>query len=112
MKALTYFILEKIDKQTLREYKVTMNDLRIINTFAVVKGVVVWMFLVEELNKINIRLRSDKVQVNQFAKKYQGGGHTFSAGFSVLNWEEADFIIKDLNVHINKHSNTKNNLSV
>lgn len=103
----------KIDKQTLKKYKVAMNDvLQIMNTFADVRGVVVWMFLVEELDKINIRLRSDKVQVNQFAKKYQGGGHTFSAGFSVLNWAEADFIIKDLNVHINKHAILQNNLSV
>ncbi|WP_078555478.1 DHH family phosphoesterase [Bacillus alkalicellulosilyticus] len=87
-----------LPKTVLEEFGVTANETsQVINAFADVEGVIVWVFFVEdEEANIRVRLRSKGPTINQIAQKHNGGGHPLASGAKAANWEETEEIIKEL----------------
>lgn len=87
----------KITPDLLTEFNVTSNEAAmLINTVAQVEGVKVWVFFVEEPERIRVRIRSKEIVINDIAADYNGGGHPLASGATVYSWEEADRLIADL----------------
>lgn len=84
----------KLNLDTLGKFHTTANDaLQLINVFSNVRNIKVWVFFIEEMNQINVRLRSNEIAVNKLAKNYSGGGHAYSSGMAINTWEKADEVI-------------------
>ena len=91
----------KLTDKLMKEYGVDsaaagnmINDLKFVNE------ITVWVFLSEDIksNLIRANLRSVGPYVNDIATKYCGGGHKYASGVKLKSWEEADKLIKDLDI--------------
>lgn len=91
----------KLTDKLMKEYGVDsaaagnmINDLKFVNE------ITVWVFLSEDIksNLIRANIRSVGPYVNDIATKYDGGGHKYASGVKLKSWEEADKLIKDLDI--------------
>ncbi len=88
----------KLNDELLQTFKITPDYASAeVNILANIKDIYTWIFFIEykETGKIRVEFRSRGPVVNQLAKKYGGGGHTWASGALVDSWESVDFIIKD-----------------
>lgn len=91
----------KLTDKLMKEYGVDsaaagnmINDLKFVNE------IIVWVFLSEDIksNLIRANIRSVGPYVNDIATKYGGGGHKYASGVKLKSWEDADKLIKDLDI--------------
>ena len=71
-----------------------------VNLMAGIKEVIVWVSFTEDFEngKILAEIRSRDVVVVDIAKKYGGGGHNHACGASLKDFDEADLMLKDLDL--------------
>lgn len=87
----------KLTKEVLEKFQVTPSDTSLlVGSLSDIKGVVAWVFLVEESEQIRVRLRSKGPVINELAKKFHGGGHPLASGATAYSWEEASRVIEEL----------------
>lgn len=87
----------RITKELLSEFGVTANESALlVNCFSDLDGIKVWVFFIEEEDKIRVRIRSKRPVINGIAQQYNGGGHPHAAGATVYSWEEAEEVIRKL----------------
>lgn len=87
----------KLTKEVLERFQVTPSDTSLlVGSLSDIKGVVAWVFLVEESEQIRVRLRSKGPIINELAKKFHGGGHPLASGATAYSWEEANRVIEEL----------------
>ncbi|TQR19802.1 DHH family phosphoesterase [Psychrobacillus vulpis] len=92
----------KLTKEILQKYNVAESEASLlVGSLAEVKGMKSWVFFIEDIKEIRVRLRSKGPVINTIAKKYGGGGHPLASGASVKTWEEADQVIEDLKKAVN-----------
>lgn len=81
----------KITSETMDEFGVTASDTaKLVGVPGAVKGLIAWVFLIEEEDQIRLRFRSKGPVVNELARRFGGGGHKLAAGASAGNWGEAE----------------------
>ena len=67
-----------------------------------IEGINVWATFTENENgEVFVELRSNKVNINQVAVKYGGGGHLQASGATVKGMDVVPHIIKDLEKVLN-----------
>ncbi|MDN4493674.1 DHH family phosphoesterase [Ureibacillus aquaedulcis] len=87
----------KLTKEVLEKFQVTPSDTSLlVGSLSDIKGVIAWVFLVEETEQIRVRLRSKGPVINELAKKFHGGGHPLASGATAYSWEEANRVIDEL----------------
>jgi phosphoesterase RecJ-like protein len=83
--------------ELLNQFNVSQNDgANLVNVLANIEGNNIWVFFVESEDEIRVRIRSKSTPINEFAQKYNGGGHPLASGATVQTWEEARSLISDL----------------
>jgi phosphoesterase RecJ-like protein len=74
-----------------------------VTTMSGYKGIDVWaQFIYKEGIGFKVELRSKNFAVNEFARKYNGGGHKNAAGCRVSNFKQLKELIADLNKDLDK----------
>jgi len=96
----------KISDDILKKYGVDVaSSGNMINNFNYIEEVLVWLAITEDTKngifKINIRSRGPVI--NNIAEKYNGGGHKLASGAKVTNIEDANKLIKDLDLACSKY---------
>ncbi|HZG70519.1 MAG TPA: bifunctional oligoribonuclease/PAP phosphatase NrnA [Chondromyces sp.] len=87
----------KLTKEMLQKFQVTAPEAsQLVSILGNVKGIVAWVFFIEEEDQIRVRLRSKGPVINGIARKYNGGGHPLAAGASIYSWEDAEKVIADV----------------
>lgn len=87
----------KITSETMDEFGVTASDTaKLVGVPGGVKGLIAWVFLVEEEDQIRLRFRSKGPVVNDLARRFGGGGHALAAGASAKDWAEAELAAEAL----------------
>ncbi|HLR43180.1 MAG TPA: bifunctional oligoribonuclease/PAP phosphatase NrnA [Pseudogracilibacillus sp.] len=87
----------KLTKETLAAYNVEAIDTgRLVGAPGDVKGVLAWVFFIEEDDKIRVRLRSKGPQIHKLAERNNGGGHPLASGATVYSWQEAEKLQEEL----------------
>lgn len=87
----------RLTKDILKQFDVTSNESsQLVNTFSDVEGLKIWVFFVEEEDKIRVRLRSKGPVINTIATQHGGGGHPMASGATAYSWEETEEIIEKL----------------
>ena len=76
-----------------------------INNFNYIDEVLVWLAITEDTknNIFKINIRSRGPVINNIAERYNGGGHKMASGARVATIEEADSLIKDLDIVCSKY---------
>lgn len=86
-----------LSKEILNQFEVQPSEASLlVGTLGNVKGILAWVFFIEEDDQIRVRLRSKGPVINGIARNYKGGGHPLAAGASIFNWEEADKVLNEI----------------
>lgn len=87
----------KLDKDVLEKFAASASEAsQLVHAISDVEGIKAWVFFIEEPEQIRVRFRSKGPQVNEIAKKYEGGGHPLAAGATIHSWKEVDHVLEDL----------------
>lgn len=94
MNGVAYF---KVTKEVILTFDTdTSEAANLVNTLSGIIGNQVWVFFIEEDEEIRVRIRSKRIAIDGFAKRYSGGGHKLASGASVKSWEEANLFLSQL----------------
>ncbi len=91
----------KITDEVQKEFNVDSAAAgNMVNDFNYIKEVIVWMTITEDVKneQIRISIRSRGPIINKIAEKHNGGGHKFASGIKVKSFEEAEEVIKELDL--------------
>jgi len=74
-----------------------------VNQMGGMKGIDIWAnFTMDDEGLIQVELRSKKISIVDVARKYGGGGHALACGCTLKSFEDADFVLKDLDSLLEK----------
>ena len=65
----------------------------LVSTLGNIKGILAWVFFIEEEDQIRVRLRSKGPVINTIARNFKGGGHPLAAGASIYSWDKAEDVV-------------------
>ncbi|MEH7114625.1 bifunctional oligoribonuclease/PAP phosphatase NrnA [Neobacillus niacini] len=86
-----------LTKKLLEEYEAVPSEASLlVGTLGNVKGILAWVFFIEEEDQIRVRLRSKGPVINGIARMFKGGGHPLASGASIHSWDEVDQVLKEL----------------
>lgn len=88
----------KITRDVIEKYNVTDEQAaNLVNMLGTIKGILVWFLVIEyEDGTIKVRIRSKGPAVNEFAAKYNGGGHMKASGAKLEKWDQLDSFVEDI----------------
>lgn len=87
----------KLEAEVLRKFATSASEAsQLVHAISDVEGIKAWVFFIEEAEQIRVRFRSKGPQMNDIAKKYDGGGHPLAAGATIHSWDAADHVLEDL----------------
>lgn len=66
----------------------------LISSISTIKECPVWALIIENKEKIRIRLRSRGPAINELAQKYNGGGHKLASGGTLKSWNDLEKFVK------------------
>lgn len=86
-------------RDIIESYKVTDEQAaNMVNMLGTIEGVKTYALFIEyEDHTLKIRIRSKGPQINEFASKYNGGGHPKAAGAKMESWDDMPRFIDDMN---------------
>ncbi|MFK9091193.1 DHH family phosphoesterase [Bacillus salipaludis] len=94
-----------LTKDLLKEYSARPVEASLlVGILGDVKGIIAWVFFIEEEDQIRVRLRSKGPVINGVARKFNGGGHPLASGASIYSWDEVAHVLKELAGVCEKHS--------
>ncbi|WP_019154829.1 DHH family phosphoesterase [Robertmurraya massiliosenegalensis] len=86
-----------LNKELLKEFGTVPSEASLlVSILGNVKGILAWVFFIEEADQIRVRLRSKGPVINTIARNYNGGGHPLAAGASIYSWDEVANVMKEL----------------
>ncbi|WP_137743976.1 DHH family phosphoesterase [Robertmurraya siralis] len=86
-----------LNKELLEDFAAIPSEASLlVSTLGNVKGLLAWVFFIEEEDQIRVRLRSKGPVINSIARKFNGGGHPLAAGASIYSWDEVEHVMKEL----------------
>lgn len=99
--SIAYYVLREADLEALSITRERGSDY--VNVLAGVEEFEVWMAITENVKEQNWRvsIRSRKVEIQEIAKKYRGGGHALASGATLTSFAELEMLLEDLKQHIN-----------
>lgn len=98
----------KLTDEILHEYNVDPATAgNMINNLNYIEEILVWVSFSEDKANNTIRgsIRSRGPIINEIASRFGGGGHIFASGVRLKNFEEADQMIKSLDVVCKEYQN-------
>ena len=96
----------KLPNTLLSEFNVdAASPGNMINNFNYIEEVLVWVFFTEDVKNDNIRVsaRSRGPIINEILARYNGGGHKYASGARIKTMDDADQIIKELDLICKKY---------
>jgi len=93
-----------IRKEMLEQYKIRPTDASgLVSTLGNIKGLLAWVFFIEEDDQIRVRLRSRGPIINEVAKKYNGGGHPLASGATIYSWDDVNNVMEDVKMAVKNY---------
>lgn len=66
----------------------------LVTSISTMKECPIWALIIENSEKIRLRLRSRGPAINELAQKYNGGGHKLASGGTLKNWDDLEEFVK------------------
>lgn len=90
----------KLTQEIIRQHGISSNEAKeCITLLNYITGINVWCLFVEDEKKkdiYNVSLRAYRIQINEIAAKYGGGGHKYAAGIKGLSEAQLRLLLEDL----------------
>lgn len=84
----------KLTKELLQRFEAEPPEASLlVSALGNIKGILAWVFFIEEDDQIRVRLRSKGPVINTIARNFKGGGHPLAAGASIYTWDTADDVV-------------------
>ena len=68
----------------------------LVSSLGNIKGILAWVFFIEEQDQIRVRFRSKGPVINTIARNFKGGGHPLAAGASVYSWDIVEDVVRQV----------------
>lgn len=93
---LAYII---INQSLLNEFNLSVSEVkRFVNIMRNIEDIQVWvLFIEQDDHSYSASIRSAALDINQVARKFDGGGHLQASGVKGLNLKSIDLLLDDLN---------------
>ena len=75
----------------------------LVTSISTMKECPVWALIIENSEKIRLRLRSRGPAINELAQKYNGGGHKLASGGTLKNWDDLEEFVKLADELVNEY---------
>lgn len=93
-----------VTKEDLIKYDIDLESgSSLISTISTLKTCPIWALFIETDDNIRVRLRSRGPAINEYAKKYNGGGHKLASGCSLNNWSELDDFVNGADLLVKEY---------
>jgi bifunctional oligoribonuclease and PAP phosphatase NrnA len=87
----------KLSKELLKEFEAVPSEASVlVSSLGNIRGIIAYVFFIEEEDQIRVRFRSKGPIVNSIARKFKGGGHPLAAGASIYSWNDAESVIHEV----------------
>jgi bifunctional oligoribonuclease and PAP phosphatase NrnA len=84
----------KLTKDLLQQFGAKPSEASLlVGALGNIKGIIAWVFFIEEKDQIRVRFRSKGPVINTIARNYNGGGHPLAAGASIYAWDTSDDVV-------------------
>lgn len=103
------FAYIKLTDEIIRKFEVDpASSGNLVNNFNNINEVLVWVTFSEDIkqNQIRVNARSRGPIINKVLEKYNGGGHKFSSGARLKNFDEMEDLIKELDDLCKNYNNS------
>lgn len=92
------FAYIEMNREIIEKYHVTDEQAAsLVNCIGTLDKCPVWALIIEYNDgKIKVRLRSKGPIINEFAAKYNGGGHPKASGATLNSWDELPQFVSDV----------------
>ena len=78
----------KLTKELLNQFEAEPPEASLlVSSLGNIKGILAWVFFIEESDQIRVRFRSKGPVINSIARNFKGGGHPLAAGASIYSWD-------------------------
>ncbi|MBO0960095.1 bifunctional oligoribonuclease/PAP phosphatase NrnA [Neobacillus sp. MM2021_6] len=95
----------KLTKELIKEYDARPAEASLlVGILGDVKGIIAWVFFIEEDDQIRVRLRSKGPVINGVARKFNGGGHPLASGASIYSWETVKDVLREVDAVCEQYS--------
>lgn len=92
----------KITAEDQKKLNVTPDQCARVNSIGGIKGVESWNFFIQYPDFVRVEFRSSvRVEVNQVAFKWNGGGHRQAAGCRLDSMDQVKDVVKNINECVN-----------
>lgn len=97
------FIYNIVTDDIIKKFNVSSEDASAaVNLFSGVEGYNVWFLAIEYPDEVRLRIRSNKIEIDKLANKFEGGGHKMAAGAKLNNLDELDNFLEEMRTYIKK----------
>src|SRR5699024_1447880 len=87
----------KLYSSILQKLNVEKKDaFEVINILSNIKHINIWVFFVESKDRIDVRIRSNRISINSVALEFGGGGHCYSSGLKIYSWAQSQEVLDKL----------------
>jgi phosphoesterase RecJ-like protein len=84
----------KLTKELLNQFEAEPPEASLlVSSLGNIKGILAWVFFIEEKDQIRVRFRSKGPVINRIARNFKGGGHPLAAGASIYSWDTAEDVV-------------------
>ena len=80
----------------------------LVTSISTMKECPVWALIIENKEKIRLRLRSRGPAINELASNYNGGGHKLASGGTLKSWDDLEEFIKLADELVKKYKENNN----
>lgn len=97
---IAYYVLKQEDLEALAISRERGSDY--VNILSGVEEFEVWMAITQNVkdNNWRVSMRSRRVEIQEVAQKYRGGGHALACGASLQSYDELSALLEDIKARI------------
>lgn len=95
------FIYNIVTKEDVEKFGVSYEDAAAtVNLLGGLEGYGVWFLAIEYPTELRLRIRSNSIDIDTLANKYNGGGHKMASGATLSGFDELPTFLEDMRLHI------------
>lgn len=99
------FVYNVVTQDLVDKYNVSMEDASAaVNIYGGIEGYNVWFLAIEYPDEVRLRIRSNNIEIDKLANKFEGGGHKMAAGAKLNNLDELDNFLEEMRTYIKKYN--------
>lgn len=99
------FVYNIVTEDLINKFGVSMEDASAaVNIYGGIEGYNVWFLAIEYPDEVRLRIRSNSIEIDKLANKFEGGGHKMASGARLNSMDELDDFLEEMRKHIKNYN--------